>query len=547
MQYKIKSITAALVASGVLLGSNLALANDSDELEKLRALVQELDQKVRVLDRKNELAEEAAATKKKETPIVKASEKGFGLESADGQNTIKLRAVLQTDYRSYNKGANDIRERTDQRAGNLNINGFHDAEDTYILRRARPIIEGTLFGKYDYKFTPDFGSGTAVIQDAYVDARFAPGFKLRAGKFKPDLGLERQQSAGDIKFLERSYVTNDLLPNRDLGIALHGDVFDGKLNYSVGYYNDVADGSSNSGGAGFLGDKDFGGRIFATPFKGNDSVLDGLGFGIAATYGNGQGERNLNFTDTSSADNTRQGLPSAYLTDGQQVFFRYGTAAVADGRRFRLAPQANYYYGPFGLIAEYARVSQKVSLASGGSPGAGGAGSNSIINPLTNKTLTHDAWEVAASYLLTGEDASFKSVKPKRDFDLDNGGWGAWELVARYSEINLDSDTFKNSNGQYAVVPAAAATNASLTNNAYADLSQSAKSAKTWTGGINWYLNQNVKFALDYSQTSFDGGAIVGQSHNPTTFAVNNINAAGTNVKDREDERALFARVQFTY
>lgn len=547
MQYKIKSITAALVASGVLLGSNLALANDSDELEKLRALVQELDQKVRVLDRKNELAEETAATKKKEPPIVKASEKGFGLESADGQNTIKLRAVLQTDYRSYNKGANDIRERTDQRAGNLNINGFHDAEDTYILRRARPIIEGTLFGKYDYKFTPDFGSGTALIQDAYVDARFAPAFKLRAGKFKPDLGLERQQSAGDIKFVERSYVTNDLLPNRDLGIALHGDVFDGKLNYSVGYYNGVADGSSNSGGAGFLGDKDFGGRIFATPFKGNDSVLDGLGFGIAATYGNAQGERNLNFTDTSSADNTRQGLPSAYLTDGQQMFFRYGTAAVADGRRFRLAPQANYYYGPFGLIAEYARVSQEVSLASGGPLAAGGAGSNSIINPLTNKTLMHDAWEVAASYFLTGEDASFKSVKPKRDFDLDKGGWGAWELVARYSEINLDSATFKNSNGQYAVVPAAVATNASLTNNAYADLSQSAKSAKTWTGGINWYLNQNVKFALDYSQTSFDGGAIVGQSHNPTTFAVNNINAAGTNVKDREDERALFARVQFTY
>ena len=545
MQFKKKqihsTIVALLIGSGALGLSGSALANDSDELEKLRALVQELDQKVRVLDRKSEIATEEATTKKKETPVVKASEKGFGLESADGQNSIKLRGVLQTDYRYYNQGANDIRERTDQRAGNIGADGFHDADNTYLLRRARPIIEGTLFGKYDYRFTPDFGSGSAVIQDAYVDARFDPAFKVRVGKFKPDIGLERLQSAADLKFVERSYVTNDLLPNRDLGIALHGDVLDDKLNYSIGYYNGVADGGNNSGAAGFLGDKDVGARLFATPFKGNDSALAGLGFGIAGTYGDAQGERNLNFTDTSSADNTRQGLPSAYLTDGQQVFFRYGTGTVADGSRLRIAPQANYYYGPFGLIAEYARVEQEVSLAGGGSPAAGGAGTNSTIFAGTNKRLSHDAWEIAGSYLLTGEDASFKGVKPKRDFDLDKGGWGAWELVARYSEINLDSDTFKNTKGQFAV-----ASSGTTANSAYADLSQSAKSAQTWTAGLNWYLNQNVKFQLNYSQTSFDGGAIAGASHT-AAGVVNNINATGSNVRDRKDERAVLARIQLTY
>ena len=545
MQFKKKQIHSTiallLIGSGALGLSSQALANDSDELEKLRTLVQELDQKVRVLDRKNELAEEDAAAKKKETPVVKASKDGFGFESADGKNTIKFRALLQTDYRDYQQGANDIRERTDQRAGNIGADGFHDSADTFVLRRARPIIEGTLFGKYDYKFTSDFGNGAAVIQDAYVDARFDPAFKVRVGRFKPDLGLERLQGAGDIKFVERSYVTNNLLPNRDLGIALHGDVLNDKLSYSLGFYNGVADGSSTTGAAGFLGDKDIGARIFTTPFKGSDSVLAGLGFGIAGTYGDAQGERNLNFTDTSSADNTRQGLPSAYLTDGQQVFFRYGTGTVADGSRFRIAPQANYYYGPFGLIAEYTRVEQEVSLAGGGSPGAGGAATNSKIFAGTNKRLSHDAWEIAGSYLLTGEDASFKGVKPKRDFDLDKGGWGAWELVARYSEINLDSDTFKNSNGQYAV-----ASSGTTANSAYADLSQSAKTASTWTTGLNWYLSQNVKFQLNYSQTSFDGGAIAGPSHT-AGGAIINVNAAGSNIKDREDERAVLARVQFTY
>jgi phosphate-selective porin OprO/OprP len=148
-----------------------------------------------------------------------------------------------------------------------------------------------------------------------------------------------------------------------------------------------------------------------------------------------------------------------------------------------------------------------------------------VVTPNTNKKLSHDAWQVAASYLLTGEDASFKGVKPKQDFDFDKGGWGAWELVARYSELNLDDDTFKNPAG-------------TAFTGAYADLSTSAKSAKSWTTGVNWYLNSNAKIALNYEYTTFDGGAGVG-----TTA----INSTGSNVRDREDERALLARLQVAF
>ena len=87
---------------------------------------------------------------------------------------------------------------TDQRAGDLDINGFHDASDSWYLRRVRPTIEGTLFGKYDFRFTPDFAGGTATVVDAYIDARFDPAFKVRIGKFKSFVGLERLQSAYDI-------------------------------------------------------------------------------------------------------------------------------------------------------------------------------------------------------------------------------------------------------------------------------------------------------------------------------------------------------------
>jgi len=545
MQFKYSKIASVLIASGALSLPFSAFANDSAELEELRALVQELSQKVKVIERKGEITEEVAAAAKSSTPVVKASSSGFGLESADGKNSIKFSGLLQADYRSYQSGANDVRGRSNARAGELDKEGFHEANDTALLRRVRPTIQGTLLGKYDFRFTPDFAGGSATAVDAYIDARLDPAFKIRAGKYKPFVGLERLQGGGDIKFVERSYVTNAILPNRDVGVSLYGDVLGDKLSYAVGVNNGVVDGGNASTGTEFDGSKEVTARLFATPFKDSVNALAGLGFGVAGTYTNIDGEKNLNFTDTSAADATRNGLPS-YVTNGQQTFFRYGGGVVADGNRTRIAPQASYYYGPFGLITEYARVSQDVSKAIGGSPSAGGAipalaTANGVLND-TNRKLKHDAWEVAASYLITGEDSSFKGVKPKNDFDLDKGGWGAWELVARYSEINLDNDTFTNENGDKAAEFGAGSAAAAAKTSAYADATRSAKSAKSWTAGVNWYLNQNTKIQLNYEHTSFEGGAL-----QKGLLQTTNANATGSNVRDRESEDAILARLQVAF
>ncbi len=519
-----KKIVSALVLSGFISSPVTTFANDSTELEELRGLVQELSQQVKVLARKGELTEEEAVAAKKSAPVIKAGSSGFSFGSADGANEIKFRGLLQADHRHYSEGANDVRNRSDQRAGDLNANGFHDADDTSLLRRVRPTIEGKVGGIYSFRFTPEFAGGSASAVDAYVEANLNPTFKIRAGKQKSIVGLERLQGGGDLKFVERSYVANAILPNRDLGVTVSGDVLSNKLNYGVGIVNGVADGGNISTGTEYNGEREYTARLFTTPFIDSDSALAGLGFGIGGTWTDFTGERNLNFTDTSAADATRNGLPS-YVTDGQQTFFRYSSAAVADGKRIRLSPQASYYNGPFGLITEYARVKQDVSLTGGGSPAAGGAGANTAFTPGTKRSLNHDAWQVAVSYLITGEDASFKGVKPKTDFDVNKGGWGAWELVARYSEIKLDEDTFKNPAGN-------------AFTGAYADSSTSAKSAKSWTAGVNWYLNSNAKIALNYSQTSFDGGAGVG---------ITPVDPAGNSVRDRDDEKALLTHFQVAF
>ena len=126
---------------------------------------------------------------------------------------------------------------------------------------------------------------------------------------------------------------------------------------------------------------------------------------------------------------------------------------------------------------------------------------------------------------MTGVQTCALRSKPKHEFTTDGDGWGAWELVARYQENNIDDNAFN-----------LAAAGAGLR---YADPRTNAHSAKSWAAGINWYLNQNIKLALDYENTTFDGGGQVDAAGLAT--------GGFTNISNRPSERALFSRLQLTY
>ena len=465
----LRTLLLPIFISGTAVTAIPAFADDKAEIERLKSLIEELDQRVKILGRKQEISAEESAAKQKTAPALSAGESGFGFKSADGQFEYKLRGLVHFDYRSFDGEA------------------FPTAIDGFTARRIRPTFEGTLFGKYGFRFTPEFGENKSAVVDAYLDARFDPAAQLRFGKFKPSVGLERLQSASDIKFIERSYVSNNILPNRDLGISLSGDLLNKKLNYAVGIFNGVADGAENTTTQDINSAKEYAARIFTTPFSESDNALRGLGFGIAGTFGTSKG--------IASATNVTSNL-ATYKTPGQaNSFFNFRSKAasatsaddnvIANGNRIRFSPQAYYYNGPLGIIAEYASVEQDVKI---GSTAAGA------------KTFKNEAWQLAGSWLLTGEDASFKGVKPYSPFDA-NGGWGAWELVARYQENNIDKDAV---------------------NTLFIDTTKAnAGSAKTWGAGVNWYLNQSSKFAFNLEQTRFSGGTGTGSmTGKKETFAV---------------------------
>jgi phosphate-selective porin OprO/OprP len=292
------------------------------------------------------------------------------------------------------------------------------------------------------------------------------------------VGLEALQTDIYTFFNERGLAT-DLVPYRSIGAELHGDIFGGALSYAAGIFNGLPDYTTTTINANYDNDLAFAGRIFAVPFKETSfTPLQGLGFGVSGSY---------EHDDVNAAV---AGLTPGYTADGQEKFFTYASTTAPDGAHWRVSPQGYYYWGPFGLLAEYVVSDQEVEKTTA---------------PVTKADLQNTAWEVSGGWVLTGENDSYNGVTPRHPFSLGDGGWGAWQVVGRYEELNVDDAAFPT----------------------YASASTSANRARAWSAGVNWYLNRDLRANVSFSHTQFGDGS--------------------TGAVTRRSENVLFTRVQLAF
>ncbi|MGH7963915.1 MAG: OprO/OprP family phosphate-selective porin [Candidatus Binatia bacterium] len=116
-------------------------------------------------------------------------------------------------------------------------------------------------------------------------------------------------------------------------------------------------------------------------------------------------------------------------------------------------PEVAFVYGPFSVQGEYTAALLDVD-----------GGSN----------VNLQGYYAQLSYFFTGESRAYKTssgtfdrVKPVRNFD-GKGGWGAWELAVRYSHLDLDDEEVEGGK------------------------------LDDFTLGLNWHLNPNIRFQLNY-------------------------------------------------
>jgi phosphate-selective porin OprO/OprP len=216
----------------------------------------------------------------------------------------------------------------------------------------------------------------------------------------------------------------------------------------AGVMNGVPDGGSADSDT--ADGKDLSGRFIVRPFtRITTSPMRGLGVAIAGTTGRQTGATALPTFRTQSLEGS---------------YFSYN-GAVADGVRRRYSPQAFYYYKAFGGFAEYAHTNTPIRKG------------------LVRDEIAHDAWQVAASWVLTGEAATDAGtgVIPRANFD-GNANWGAFQVAARYHALAIDEGTFTLNMAS----PGAS------------------RKAEGWTVGLNWYLTSNFRYTFNFERTVFD-------------------------------------------
>jgi len=355
---------------------------------------------------------------------------GFFLQSNDGEYRLNLGFVAQVD-------------------GRFSLDDPTPIVNTFTLRKLRPTFTGQLTKYFGFKLMPDFGNGVATVPDAFIEARFSPAFRIRTGKDKTPVGYELLQGDANLWFPERSLATS-LVPNRDLGAELVGDIARGRVSYQGGVFGGVPDGASTTTELDTNNSKDLAGRIVINPFKTmTKSPLNGFGVHLGASAGDQTGA-----------------LP-AFKTSVGQTYFSYAKDAQAAGSRTRVSPAVFYYFKSVGGFAEYMRSDQEVAR-------------HGVVSDIGNHAM-----EVSGSVMLTGEVASYGMIRPRHNFNPADHHWGAMQLLARYSILTVDQRAFDEG--------LAAAT--------------ASQEARSFTIAMNWFPNANVKYYATFERTTFDGGA----------------------------------------
>ena len=400
------------------------------------------------------------------------------IQSADGRFTANLQGVMQFDTAAYFQG--DVpAAQTDPRARDLN--------DGTNFRRARIGVGGKIFGDFNYNVLFDFGGtgseDTGKIQELWLEyAGFKP-MRLKVGAFPPLVGLADATSTNGMLFLERpspAEIARTLAGgDRRTGLQLAGN---GDYWLAAVAVTGPTISSLNSAASGFNVqpfDEQLGytARVAFSPLRGDDFRVH-LGANASLVS---------HPADTGPSATTRfpiQLRDRPELTVDSTRLVDTGSIDADSAHHWGL--ELGLQKKNFLVEAEYFNIGIERRT-----PG------------LAN--LDFAGWYVQASWVLTGEarrwtadTATWNSPSPKANFDRKKGGWGAFEVAARYSTVDLND-------------------NEGLAGFATPADGIRGGEQSIWTAGVNWYLNPAVRFMFDYQWVDIErlnsAGLEIGQDY----------------------------------
>jgi phosphate-selective porin OprO and OprP len=324
-----------------------------------------------------------------------------------------------------------------------------DAQDGADFRRARLAATGNVAENVGYMLEMDFAfPGRPSFMDVWGEVRDLDGLQnVRFGQYRNPFGLDGLTSVKELTFIERG-LPFAFLPFRQIGVMAYGTSDAQDMTWAV---------------SGFR---------FPTDFFGSN-VGDNGGYGLATRVTSlviDEGDDVLHLGAAYSVIDPANDLVQYRSQPEFFVAETGGAAFVPVG-----VPTTVPFFVDTGTIA-----TDIVNLFAGEVATTSGSwhGQGELIYAMVNRqaasTVTFSGVSVQAGYILTGEHRPYdrKSgtlgrVVPHENFG-SSGGCGAWEIAGRWSYLDLNDGGI----------------NGGQLNNL--------------TAGLNWYLNRNTKFQLNY-------------------------------------------------
>jgi phosphate-selective porin OprO and OprP len=416
--------TLFLAATGAL--APALHAQGADDQESLDARVKRLEREVRELQSQQPAAPEAPASGR---DLRAFWDDGLRFESADRRIKLRFGGFMQADaiagggYPALDAAVGDF-------------------EDGAEIRRARILMNGTIDDQFAFRFMYDFADSNKVkISDLFGEVQKIPVVgKLRVGQFWEPMSFEQLTFDIDADFMERSLM-NSLSPARNVGAAVHDD-YGGRFTWWLGAF--VDDGSNDPGIAQSDGDHAVTARVAGLPIDSSDDSTF-LHVGASASY-----------RTPTAGTVAYSARPESRLAP---VFATTGTLTEVD-RVLLLGGEVAAQSGPFHVSAEYLE---------------------SLLDSSANGDPRFPGWYVAGGWFITGEHLSYVhsdgvvgAPKVLHPYGTD-GGFGALELVARYSVLDLDSGGVRGGTVEDTIV------------------------------GVNWYLNRMFRVGVDGIHSRLEG------------------------------------------
>lgn len=331
------------------------------------------------------------------------------IASADGRLRASLGAQIQYDVGGAIQG--------DRSAGAPQLNSFGEN-----LRRGRLLL-GFRYDDLLLNVTPEFGGspdGSPTLYEASLNWTPVRPLTLTLGYYKPYYGLADSMSSNDFLFLERPSIM-EIARNIVAGDSRSsvGGRWAANRWFVAGYLTGDAYGSNGTTQA-TNGQTGFVGRMAGRPWTDPDTDLHlGLTGSHAFDLRRDTSGQSLRLRDRPE---WRAGDASTRLID---------TGSLPADSASTWGPEIGLRWRNFLLQGEYHQIN--VGQASAGAA--------------PRPDLTFEGGYVEASWVITGEprrystsSAAFGRPNPARPFSLRDGGWGAWEVMARYSVVDLNDE-----------------------------------------------------------------------------------------------------------